>query len=1471
MWNSALKLVSCVTVALSASFSLAQTQSKELLGTVTANQVSNGLGFNLDPNKDWQWAAAAAAGATHARIDCQWSTVEQQTAPPLNKQAAIPYIQDPACVAGFASAVKYGIHPTVVAAFGAPSHQILTVIVPNGAPVGATTVDIELKSGVGGDTLSNVAYPYDYFKGPASVTANSWGKLSQFGSYEGTFITGIKITDPRHATLSLASALIVQLPADGTEYAINEILHPSALTTSPTDPSVVAYGNYVSFLAQDMASRGVTGDIEIWNEPPWLADPWDDRGYLYDVKLWPGPQSPGPVSRIAVNWGFIGNLQNKTFPAGITATWNGTSGGGTASLLGTGMFQNSGVYYNQTSTVVTKESFHPYGNTPEEANWMTSCVDAAAAATTYPGNNVYNCLLSGEHNTNFVYAAYLDAKAKLADPTHGIAHSVTETGTAATVPGLRIPQARFVIRQYLAYQADGVTPIEFYKLFDETNLQDPNYSFVEEVGASGRYTANPQYTTIAGFMSDLKPISNLPVTPYSASTLPSVVSYSGTFPLASVQMVGSRDGSSQNSDMFAVWQRSYTPCATPGNNCGDATTWMLQPSPAPAPVTVSIPSGMSLTQLINATTREAVAYTSSGQQITFQVADDPIEILVDPSSLGISSTPAKPTTVALTQSASANTYGTQVVLTATLSPFSTKQKSTNGETITFFNGTSLLGTGTLSSGVATLNVTSLPVGNNSIIAQYGGDASFMASVGSQTATVIPAMPSLTFNPVSDQTYGSAPFLVSATSPSSAYISYSVVSGPARISASSAHNATITLLGAGTIVLQASQPASSNYLAATVRTTFVSKQKSSNLAFGTVSTKTFGNDPFGVVARSNSSGAITYSVVSGPANISGNTVTLTAIGTVVLEADQAAAGNYAANTVRTSFDVQGGNGIAFDYIPDQVYGTAPFAVKTNTPSPGAITYSVVSGPASFSGNIITLSGAGEVVLKVSQAAVGRYGASTAQTSFKVTASGSLTFQSIPNKTYGTVPFSVSANSPSPGAITYTVVSGPATISGTTVTLTGAGTVLLKASQASAAGYAASTAQTSFSVGVATANLTFSNITNQTYGAAPFMVSASSDSASPITFSVASGPSTINGHTVTITGIGTVVITANQPAAGNYAAATSQTSFTVAPEVPSLSFSPISPQTYGASPFAISATSPSTGAITYSIVSGPASLTGSTITLSGTGVVTLTATQAAAGNYASANVQTAFVVNPAIPLLTFNTMANQVYGVAPFAVSANSVSSGAITYTVVSGPANISGNTVTLTGAGSVVLKASQAAAGNYAGATAQASFMVSAATANLTFNPISNQTYGAVWTLNAHASSASPGTITYSVVSGPTRISHDTVYITGVGTTVLQANQAASGSYPAASAQISFSISPGALTLVPVLPQVYGGPSVTVHPISASPGKVTCVVVSGPATISGSKVTTTGTGTVVIGATQAASGNYPGGQTQLSFAVSSKPN
>jgi hypothetical protein len=482
-----------------------------------------------------------------------------------------------------------------------------------------------------------------------------------------------------------------------------------------------------------------------------------------------------------------------------------------------------------------------------------------------------------------------------------------------------------------------------------------------------------------------------------------------------------------------------------------------------------------------------------------------------------------------------------------------------------------------------------------------------------------------------------------------------------------------------------------------------------LQFAAISTQAFGAAPFAVSATSASSGAVTYSVVSGPATVAGSTVTLTGAGTVQLMASQAAAGTYSAATASTSFTVNPGNpALAFVAISNQTYGAAPFAVATTTKSSGSISYAVVSGPATVSGNSVTLTGVGTVQLQANEAAAGNYAAATATTSFNVsTAAATLTFATIPAKTFGAAPFTVSATSASSGAVTYSVISGPASISGNTVTLTAVGTVTLQASQAAAGNYAAGTAMTNFVVSAATPTLTFTAIPAKTFGAAPFTVSATSASSGTVTYSVVSGPATISASTVTLTGTGTVTLQAQQAASGNYAVATATVSFTVSTaSSSSLTLAAIPNQTYGVAPFPVSATSPSPAAITYTVTVGHAYLSGNVLTITGVGPVTVQAHQAASGTYPTATVTTSFTVAGEAPGLAITPIANHFVGDPTFDVASTTSSWGAITYTIVSGPAILPySHEVHVTGPGTVVVQAVQAAYGNYASATTTTSFIV----------------------------------------------------------------------------------------------------------------------------------------------------------------------
>ena len=150
------------------------------------------------------------------------------------------------------------------------------------------------------------------------------------------------------------------------------------------------------------------------------------------------------------------------------------------------------------------------------------------------------------------------------------------------------------------------------------------------------------------------------------------------------------------------------------------------------------------------------------------------------------------------------------------------------------------------------------------------------------------------------------------------------------------------------------------------------------------------------------------------------------------------------------------------------------------------------------------------------------------------------------TYGDPPFIVKATSNSPGVITYSLISGNATVSSAgLVTLTGTGTVVIEAFQAATANYTSATATKTITVAPGAPAIVF-EVPNET-SMNPIYLSASSNSTGSFIYSILSGPATITGNRVAPTGDGTIVVRALEAADANYLSASKEASFTITPMV------------------------------------------------------------------------------------------------------------------------------------------------------------------------------------------------------------------------------------------------------------------------------------------------------------------------------------
>ena len=486
----------------------------------------------------------------------------------------------------------------------------------------------------------------------------------------------------------------------------------------------------------------------------------------------------------------------------------------------------------------------------------------------------------------------------------------------------------------------------------------------------------------------------------------------------------------------------------------------------------------------------------------------------------------------------------------------------------------------------------------------------------------------------------SPYTLPASTSAGLTLSYSVSSGPATVSGN-----TLTITGAGTIVVKASQAGSATYAAysgtETITTTAPTATQTVSGFPATLNLSTT-QSPYTLPASTSANLAITYSVTSGPATVSGDALKLTGAGTVVLKATQQGNSSYAAYSGTETMTVTAPATQTISSFPATLSLSttqSPYTLPASTSAGLAITYSVTSGPATVSTNTLTITGAGTVVVKATQAGNATYGAYSGTETITVKAPTAATqtvsdFPSTLSMTTSASPYDLPSTTSAGLTLSYSVTSGPATVSGHILTITGKGTIVLKATQAGNSSYAAYSGTETITVtAAATAAQTVSGLSSTlslSTTASPYSLPATTSAGLTLSYSVTSGPATVSGHTLTITGAGTVVVHATQAGNATYSAFSQTETITVTapPATQTVSnFPSTQTLTLGTSAETLPATTSAGLTITYSVVSGPATISGDKLTVTGTGTVIIRATQAGNGSNASfSETETITVTSP-----------------------------------------------------------------------------------------------------------------------------------------------------------------------------------------------------------------------------------------------------
>jgi hypothetical protein len=572
---------------------------------------------------------------------------------------------------------------------------------------------------------------------------------------------------------------------------------------------------------------------------------------------------------------------------------------------------------------------------------------------------------------------------------------------------------------------------------------------------------------------------------------------------------------------------------------------------------------------------------------------------------------------------------------------------------------------TLANGPATLSGNVLTItgaGAITVKASQSGNANYAAaqvltstiSVAPKALTITAANASRAYGAANPANPGfTAPALVGGDSVASVTYSYAATA-TATAAVGTTHGITpsAAVFASGTATNYAI-----SYVAGTLT---VAGTASQTIAFAPPVTATYGDSPLALTATATSGLPVSFTLVSGPATLSGSTITITGVGTITVRASQIGNLNYsaAADIVATIV-----------VLPKPLIITAANASRAygaaNPANPGFTAPALVGGDSvasvtySYAATATATAAVGTTHAITPSAAVFASGTATNYAisyvagTLTVAGTASQTIAFIPpvTATYGDSSLVLTATATSGLPVSFTLVSGPATLSGSSLTITGVGTITVRASQAGNIDYAAA-ANVAATIGVSAKVLTVSAVNaTRAYGAANpanpgFTTSGlvAGDSIAGVSYSYATTATAVApvGTTHSITP-GAAIFASGSSANYiiNYLAGTLTIAGTGSQTI---GFTPPVTAIYGDSPLALTATATSGLPVSFTLVSGPATLSGSTLMMTGVGTITVRASQIGNLNYsAAADIAATIVVLPK-PLTITAANASRAYGAA-----------------------------------------------------------------------------------------------------------------------------------------------------------------------------------------------------------------------------------
>ena len=653
-------------------------------------------------------------------------------------------------------------------------------------------------------------------------------------------------------------------------------------------------------------------------------------------------------------------------------------------------------------------------------------------------------------------------------------------------------------------------------------------------------------------------------------------------------------------------------------------------------------------------------------------------------------------------------------------------------------------------------------GTVQIIAHQTGNNNYLKDSAIQTLVIHKTAQSISFGTLIHRTFGTAPFVLEATSSESLPVLFS-----ASNTLISINNNTASIRGAGTVIITAYND-TSNFVATNHISLMLTIYKAAqSISFGTLIHRTFGTAPFTITASASSSLAVVFSASNTLVSINTDTVTINGTGTVQITAHQTGNNNYLKDSaIQTLVIHKAAQSISFVTLIHRTFGTAPFTITASASSSMTVVFSASNTLVSINTDTVTINGTGTVQITAHQTGNNNYLKDSAiQTLVIHKAAQSISFVTLIHRTFGTAPFTITASASSSMTVVFSASNTLISINNNTVSIQGAGTVQITAHQTGNNNYLKDSAIQTLVIHKAAQSISFGTLIHRTFGTAPFTITASASSSMTVVFSASNTLISINNNTVSIQGAGTVQIIAHQTGNNNYLKDSAIQTFTIHKAYQSISFGTLIHRTFGDAPFILDATSSESLPVLFSASNTLVSINTDIVSINGAGTVSITAYSENDTLFGFTN-QT-LIINKANQSISFNRLENRTFGDAPFILDATSSESLPVLFSASNTLISINNNTVSINGAGTVSITA-YSENDTLFGFTNQ-TLIINKANQSISFETLANRTFGDTpFILEAMSSESLP--VLFSASNTLISINNNTVSINGAGTVSITAYQ-----------------------------------------------------------------------------------------------------